>query len=158
MTRNTDVPRRILTLLIAGCAAFLCAIFAVAMEQIRPVPDKLTRQKDAAELARIEARAQVAATELRDSPPAPASSGGIDRNQAEPKEHSPVKTREATLVDGHSRSVSPKTDSASREAKRQLKAWKHYQREQAIAAWRQRYAQQGSFFNALSRALGLSTQ
>ena len=78
--------------------------------------------------------------------------------QAELKEHSRSKTREATLVDGHTRSVGPKNDSASQEAKRQLKAWKEYQRELSIAARRQRYAQQGSFFYALSRALGLSTQ
>ena len=159
MTRDTkNVPQRIPTLLIAGCAVLLCAVFAVAMEAIRPIPDKLTRQKDAAELSRIEARAQVASTELRDSPPATASNGEMDRKQAELKEHSRAKTRGATLVDGRTRSDSPKTDSASQEAKRQLKAWKEYQREQATAARRQRYAQQGSFFNVLSRALGLLSQ
>ena len=145
-------------LLIAGSAVFLFTIFAVAMGAIRPAPDKLTRQKDAAELARLEAPPQVAATELRDSPPVTASNVKIDRSQAELKEHSRAKTREATLVDGHIRSASPKTDSASQEAKRQLKAWKQYQREQSIAARRQRDSQQGSFFYALSRALGLSTQ
>ena len=159
MTRDTkNVPQRIPTLLIAGCAVLLCAVFAVAMEAIRPIPDKLTRQKDAAELSRIEARAQVASTELRDSPPATASNAGIDRNPAEPKEHFQAKTREARLVDGRTHPISQKNDSVSREAKRQLKAWKDYQREQAIAARRQPYAEQGSFFNALSRALGFSTQ
>jgi hypothetical protein len=152
MTRNTkNVPQPIPTLLIAGCAAFFCGMFAAAMGEIRPAPNKITRQKDAAELARIEAHAQVTGTELRDSPL-------VSRNQAELKEHSRSRTREATLVDGHTRSVGPKTDSASQEAKRQLKAWREYQREQSIAARRQRYAQQGSFFYALSRALGLSTQ
>ena len=154
MTRNTkNVPQPIATLLIAGCAAFFCGMFAAAMGEIRPAPDKITRQKDAAELARIEAHAQVTGTELRDSPRVTRN-----QNQAELKEHSRSKTREATLVDGHTRSVGPKNDSASQEAKRQLKAWKEYQRELSIAARRQRYAQQGSFFYALSRALGLSTQ
>jgi hypothetical protein len=159
MTRNTkNLPHRILTLLVAAHAAFLCVIFAVSMEDIHALPDKITRQKDAAELARIEATAQVAGPELRDSPPAAASNAGIDRNPAQPKDRSQAKTREARLVDARVRPVNPRTDSASREARRQLKAWKEYQREQAIAAKRQRYAQQGSFFSALSRALGLSTQ
>src|ERR1700746_2715812 len=156
MTRNIkSVPRGIPALLIAGCAAFLCGILAAAIGEIRPAPGKITRQKDAAELARIEAHAQVSGIELRDSPPVTASKAEIDRNQAELKEHSRSKTREAKLVDGHTRSVGPRTDSASEEAKRQLKAWKEYQREQSIAARRQRYGQPGSFFDALSRALGL---
>jgi hypothetical protein len=146
-------------LLIAGSVACLCVIFAVAMEDIHPLPDKLTRQKDAKELAGIEARASVAGTALRESPPATAPNAGIDRSPAEPKELSQSKTREAKLVDGGIRSVSPKTDSAS---KRQLKAWKEYRdrlaREQAVAVRRQRYAQQGSLFDAISRALGFRTQ
>jgi hypothetical protein len=150
--------------LIAGSAGCLCVIFAVAMEDIHPLPDKLTRQKDATELARIETRAPVAGTVLRASPSAAVSNTGIDRNPAEPKERSQPKTREAKLVDGRMRSASPKTDSAS---KRQWKAWKEYrdrqtakelQQEQAMAGRRQRYAQQGSLFDAISRALGFRTQ
>ena len=159
MTRNRkNVPGWFPTLTIAGCAIFFCAIFAVAMAEIHPAPDKVMRQKDAAELATIEAHSPAASTNFGDSPPATASNAEMDRKQAELKEHSRAKTRGATLVDGRTRSVSPKTDSASQEAKRQLKAWKEYQREQATAARRQRYAQQGSFFNVLSRALGLLSQ
>lgn len=109
------------------------------MENIHPPPGKLTRQKDATELARIEAHAQVAGAEPPDSPPAMASNAGIGRNPAEPKEHSQAKTHEASPDGGRIRSVSPKTESAYREAKRH----------------RRRYAQQGSFFDAISRALGL---
>ena len=159
MTRNRkNVPGWFPTLTIAGCAIFFCAIFAVAMVEIHPAPDKVMRQKDAAELATIEAHSPVASTNLGDSPPATASNAGIDRNPAETKEHFQAKTREARLVDGRTRPISQKNDSVSREAKRQLKAWKDYQREQAIAAWRQRYAEQGSFFKTLGRALGFSTQ
>jgi hypothetical protein len=158
------VPHQTQILLIAGSAACLGVIFAVAMEDIHPLPDKLTRQKDATELAGIQAQAPVGGTELRASPPATTSNAGIDRSPAEPKELSQAKTREAKLVDGRIRSVSPKTDSPS---KRQLKAWKEYrdrqtekelQREQAMAVRRQRYAQQGSLFDAISRALGFRTQ
>src|SRR4029077_13513428 len=112
-----NVPQRIPAILIAGCVALFCGIFAAAMGEVRPAPDKITRQKDAAELARLEAHAQVTGTELRDSLL-------VNRDRAELKEHSRSKTREATLVDGHTRSVGPKTDSASQEAKRQLKAWR----------------------------------
>jgi hypothetical protein len=155
MRRNTkNVPEGSSTLTIAGCAIFFCAIFAVAVAEIHPAPDKVTRQKDAAELAIIEAHSPVASTKLGDSPPATASNSGIDRNPA----HFQAKTREARLVDGRTRPISQKNDSVSREAKRQLKAWKDYQREQAIATWRQRYAEQGSFFKTLGRALGFSTQ
>jgi hypothetical protein len=39
---------------VTGSLAFLCVIFLILMQDIHPTPTKLTLQKDAAELARLE--------------------------------------------------------------------------------------------------------
>ena len=72
-------------LLTAQGLAFLCLMFVVLANYIHPVPDRVTKQQDAAELARIEA--QTLDDNARSAMPGPARVSNIDA-RLRPETHS----------------------------------------------------------------------
>jgi hypothetical protein len=156
-------------LLTAGGTAFLCVIFGVLMQFIRPAPDKLTIQKDSAELARVEAQTQADHIHTEAMMSATASNADGNRISSKAKDHSESKAGQSRPVAHQSGLVGRKTELASSGANGELKTSEKYprrqterelQRQQASYFGRQRYAQQGpnSVLSAIARALGFSTQ
>lgn len=78
-------------LLTGGGVAFLCVIFGVLMQFIRPAPDKLTIQKDSAELSRVEAQTQADNIRTEAMMLATASNAGGNRISSKAKDHSQSK-------------------------------------------------------------------
>jgi hypothetical protein len=159
------------TLLTTGSLAFLGVIVVILIQDIHLAPDKLTRQKDTAELASLEtqSRKDDYQIEARTSRSAAASNAGIDRIDAQAEEHSQSQATKSGLIASHIVSETRKADAGSRVPKAQLRALKrdlggppdygrNSQRQRAAASTRQPNKQQGlsSFFAAIGRALGFS--
>jgi hypothetical protein len=164
--------RSIQALLTTGSLAFLSVISLLLMEDIHPVPTKLTLQKDAAELARLETQLRLGDShpETRSLPSAAASNAGTERIEVQPEEHSGLETPKSTLIASRISSVARKRDAGSGEAKKNLRLFKkglegrpnnvrNLQSQRAIATTLQPYKHEGlgSFFSAMGRALGFST-
>jgi hypothetical protein len=165
-------PGPIQALLATGCLASLCVIFLLIMQNIRPVPTKLTLQKDAAELARLETQLRLrdSHSETRSLPSAAAADARTERIDVKTQEHFEFVAPKSALIASRMSSVDPKRDAASGEAKKHLRPFKkgpegrpdyvrNLQSQRTIAPARQQYKLQGlrSFFSAMSRALGFST-
>jgi hypothetical protein len=160
------------TLLTVRGLAFLCLMFVVLANFIHPAPDNVTKQQDAAELARVEAQKQV--DTARSSPPslpAPARMPNVDDGPTGPKakDYSESKGRQPRSMARRNGSVDKKfdlTSSAANEVPRTIKSYRQRQRErdlqrqQAVDSSRQRYAQQESspLLRVIRRILGLPTQ
>jgi hypothetical protein len=160
------------TLLTVRGLAFLCLMFVVLANFIHPAPDNVTKQQDAAELARVEAQTQV--DTARSSPPslaAPARMPNVDDGPTSPKakDYSESKGRQPRSMARRNGSVDKKfdlTSSAANEVPRTIKSYRQRQRErdlqrqQAVDSSRQRYAQQdsGPLLRAIRRLLGFPTQ
>ena len=165
-------PGPIQALLATGSLAFLCVIFLLLMQDIRLVPTKLTLQKDAAELARLETQLRLADShsETRSLPSAAASDAGTERIDVKTQEHFEFEAPKSALIASRMSSVDRKRDAGSGEAKKHLRPFKrgldgrpdyvrNLQSQRTIAPTRQQYKLQGlgSFFSAMGRALGFST-
>jgi hypothetical protein len=157
------------TLLTVRGLAFLCLMFVVLANFIHPAPDKVTKQQDAAELARVEAQTQI--DNARSSLPAPARMSNVDdgRTTSKAKDYSESKVRQPRSIARRDGSVDKKFDLASSEANEEPRTIKSYrqrqrerdlQRQQAVDSSRQRYAQQdsGPLLRAIRRLLGFPTQ
>jgi len=157
------------TLLTARSLAFLCLMFVVLANLIHPAPDKVTKQRDAAELSRVEAQSQVDNARLATPAPAPISNVDDGPTSSKAKDYSESKARQPRSIARHTGSVDKKTDFASNEANEEPRTLKNYrqrqrerdlQRQQAVDASRQRYAQQETapFLRAIRRLFGFPTQ
>ena len=157
------------TLLSALGLAFLCLMFVVLANFIHPAPDRVTKQQDAAELARVEAQTLV--DNGRSAVPGPARISNVDdgRTTSKAKDYSESESRQPGSIARRNGSVDKTVDSASSESKEEPRTIKSYrqrqrlrdlQRQQAVDSSRQRYAQQesGSFLRAIRRLLGFPTQ
>jgi hypothetical protein len=156
-------------LLIVRGLAFLCLMFVVLANFIHPAPDKVTKQQDAAELARVEAHTQV--DNARSSLPAPARTPNVDDGRTRPKakDYSESKGRQPKSIVRRNGSLDKRIDIASSEANEDTKTTKSarqrqreqdLQRQQPVDYSRQRYAQQesGPFLRAIRRLFGFPTQ
>jgi hypothetical protein len=156
------------TLLATGPLAFLCVILVI--QNIHPAPDKLTLQKDAAELASLETQSRKDDRQIkaRTSPSVAVSNTETARIDARVEEHSQSQATKSGLIASHIISETRKTEAGSGEPKAQLRAFKrdlggrpdyvrNSQRQRAAAPTRP-YKKQGlsSFFAAIGRALGFS--
>ena len=157
------------TLLTAQGLAFFCLMFVVLANFIRAAPDRVTKQQDAAELARVEA--QTLADNARSVMLGPARIYNLDdsRTTSKAKDYSESKSRQSRSIARRNGSVDKKFDFASSEANEEPRTIKGYrqrqrerdlQREQAVDSSRQRYAQQesGPVLRAIRRLLGFPTQ
>ena len=165
-------PGPIQVLLATGSLAFLSVISLLLMQDIHPVPTKVTLQKDAAELASVEMQSRLSDShpETRSLPSTAASNAGTERIDVRPEKHFEFEPPMSTLIASRMSSVCRKRDAGSGEAKKHLRLFKtdlegrrdyvrNLQSQRAIAPTRQPYKQQGlgSFFSAMGRALGFST-
>lgn len=157
------------TLLTVRGLALLGLTFVVLANFIHPAPDRVTKQQDAAELARVEAQALV--DNARSAMPGPARISNVDdgRTTSKAKDYSESKSRQPASIARRNGSVDKKIDFASSEANEEPRTIKSYrqrqrerdlQRQQAVDSSRQRYAQQesGPFLRAIRRLLGFPTQ
>ena len=157
------------TLLTARGLAFLCLMFVVLANFIHPAPDRVAKQQDAAELARVEA--QTLDDNARSATPGPARISNVDdgRTTSRAEDYSESKSRQPSSIARRNGSVDKKIDFASSEANEEPRTIKSYrqrqrerdlQRQQAVDSSRQRYAQQesGPFLRAIRRLFGLPTQ
>ena len=147
-------PGPIQALLTAGSLAFLCLIFLLSMGDIHLAPTKLTLQRDAAELARLETQLRVgdSHTETRSSPAAAASDAGTERVDVQPEKHSEFEAPKPTLIASRMGSVGRRREPSSGEErprpfKRGLEGRPNYvrnlQSQRPIAPTRQPNKQQG---------------
>jgi hypothetical protein len=164
-------PGPIQALLTAGSLAFLSVFFLLLMQDIHPAPTKLTLQKDAAELARLETQLRVgdSHTETRSLPSAAVSNAGTERVDTQPEKHSEFEGPKPTLITNRMSSVGRTREAGSgeehpRTLKRGLEGRTNYvrsvQSQRPIASTGQPNKQQGlgSFFSSMGRALGFSTR
>jgi hypothetical protein len=93
-------PGPVRALLTAGSLAFLCVISLLLMQDIHPAPTKLTLQRDAAELVRLETQLRVgdSHTETRSLPSSAVSNAGTERVDAQPEKHSEFAATKPTLI------------------------------------------------------------
>ena len=165
-------PGPIQVLLATGSLAFLSVISLLLMEDIHPAPTKLTLQKDAAELARLERQLRLSDShpETRSLPLAAASNAGTQGIDVQAQGHSEFEAPKSAFIASPISSVGRKMDTGSGEAKKHLRPFKrglesrpdyfrNLQKQRAISPRQQPYKQQGlgSFFSAMGRALGFST-
>jgi hypothetical protein len=165
-------PDPVQTLWVTGSLAFLCVIFLLLMQDIHPAPTKLTLQKDATELARLETQLRLSDSnsETRGLPSAAASDAGTERIDVRTEENSEFEAPKSALIASRTSSVGRKRDAGSGEAKNHLRSFKrgmegrpdyarNLQSQRTTGTSRQQYKQQGlcSFFSAMGRALGFST-
>jgi hypothetical protein len=165
-------PGPIQVLLATGSLAFVSVISLLFLQDIHPAPTKLTLQKDAAELARLETQLRLgdSPAETRSSPSTAASNAGTERIDVHPEEHSGFEGPGSALIASRLSSAGRKRDIGSGEAKKHLRPFKrgledrpdyvrNLQNQRGIARTQQPYKQQGlgSFFSAMGRALGIST-
>jgi hypothetical protein len=147
-------PGPIQALLTAGSLAFLCLIFLLSMGDIHLAPTKLTLQRDAAELARLETQLRVgdSHTETRSSPAAAAPDAGTERVDVQPEKHSEFEAPKPTLIASRMGSVGRRREPSSGEErprpfKRGLEGRPNYvrnlQSQRPIAPTRQPNKQQG---------------
>lgn len=164
-------PGPIQALLTAGSLAFLCLMFLLLMGNIHPVPTKLTLQRDAAELARLETQLRLGDShaETRSLPAAAASNAGTERIDVQPEKHSEFEAPKPILVASRLGSAGRRKEASSgeerpRPSKRGLEVRRNYvrnlQSQTPIAPTPQPNRQQGlgSFFSAMGRALGFSAR
>jgi hypothetical protein len=165
-------PGPIQTLAATGLSAFLCVTLVMLIQNIHLTPDKITLQKDAAELASLETQSRMdySRAEARSLPSATAYNAGIDRVDAQPKERPQSEAPTSRLIASRASSVDQKWDTDSGAASKQARAFKkdlksrpdnvrNPQRQRAVAPARQRYQQKGlrAFFAAIGHALGFSS-
>jgi hypothetical protein len=147
-------PGPIQALLTAGSLAFLCLIFLLSMGDIHLAPTKLTLQRDAAELARLETQLRVgdSHTETRSLPAAAASDAGTERVDVQPEKHSEFEAPKPTLIASRMGSMGRRREPSSGEErprpfKRGLEGRPNYvrnlQSQRPIAPTRQPNKQQG---------------
>ncbi len=164
-------PGPIQALLTAGSLAFLCVISLLLMQDIHPAPTKLTLQRDAAELVRLETQLRVgdSHTETRSLPSPAVFNAGTERVDMQPEKHSEFAAPKPTLIASRMSSAGRKREAGSGEEhprpfKRGLEGRandvRSLQSQSPIAPARQPNKQQGlgSFFSAMGRALGFSTR
>jgi len=164
-------PGPVQVLLSAGFLAFLSVIFLLLMQDIHPAPTKLTLQKDAAELARLETQLRVGDSriETRSLPSAAIPNAGTERVDTQPEKHSEFEGPKPTLITNRMSSVGRTREADSGEGhprplRRDLEGRTNYvrslQSQRPIASTGQPNKQQGlgSFFGAVGRALGFSTR
>jgi hypothetical protein len=110
-------PGPIQALLTAGSLAFLSVIFLLLMQDIHPAPTKLTLQKDAAELARLETQLRVgdSQTETRSLPSAAVSNAGTKRVDVQPEKHSEFEAPKPTLIASRMSSIGRTREADSAE-------------------------------------------
>ena len=157
------------TLATALGLAFLCLMFVVLANFIHPAPDRVTKQEDSAELARVEAQTQVDNT--RSAMPGPTRMSNVDDRgtTAKAKHDSASKGRQPRSIDRRNPSVDKKIDIALGEANEEPRSIKSYrqrqwerdpQSQQAADSSQQRYAQQepGPVLRAIRRLFGFPTQ
>ena len=141
------------------------------MQDIHPAPTKLTLQRDAAELVRLETQLRVgdSHTETRSLPSPAVFNAGTERVDVQPEKHSEFEAPKPTLIASRMGSVGRRREASSgeerpRSSKRGLEGRANYvrnlQSQRPIAPTRQPNKQQGSgsFFSAIGRALGFSTR
>jgi hypothetical protein len=158
-------PGPIQTLLATGLSAFLGVTLVILAQDIHPAPDKLTLQKDAAELASLETHSR-----MDSLPSATAGNAEIDRVAEQPEERPQPEAPKSKLIASRASSVDRKRDTDSSVARKQLRVFKrdlegrpdkvrNPQRQTAVPFTRQRYEQRGlnSFFAAIGHALGFSS-
>lgn len=165
-------PDPIRILLVTGPLAFLGVTLVILIQDIHPPPDKLTLQKDAAELAGLDTQSHMGHSyiEAQSLPLATASNAGINRVDAPPEEPSQSGLAKSRLIASVASSVDQKRDTDLRPVRKQSRAFgrdlkgrtdnvQNPQRQTALAATRQQPNQSGlsSFFSAISRALHLSS-
>jgi hypothetical protein len=171
--RNKSFANRIHALLAAtGLSAFVGVILVILFQNIHLPPDKLTVQKDAAELASLQTQSRVdgSQAESLSLPSAMAGNVGIDRVQAQPKESPKSEAPESSLIAGQAGSLDRKRNADSGAA-RKPRAFKRDlegrpdnvgdpQRQRPVSLARERYEQRGlsSFFAAIGHALGFSQE
>lgn len=150
-------------LLVTGFLAVLGVALVILIQNIHPVPDKHTLEKDKAELATLEetqSGMDHSHIEAQSLSLARASSARVD---APPEELSRPGLPESTLTASVASSVDGKRDTDSRAVRKHLKgradSIRNPQRQRALAATRQQSNQRGlsSFFSAIGRALHLSS-
>jgi hypothetical protein len=92
-------PGSIEALLTAGSLAFLCVISLLLMQNIHPAPTKLTLQRDAAELVRLETQLRVSDpdTETRSPPSSTVSNAGTERVDVGLEKHSEFAAPKPTI-------------------------------------------------------------
>jgi hypothetical protein len=164
-------PGPVQALLATGSLAFLCVISLFLMQDIHPAPTKLTLQRDAAELVRLETQLRVgdSHTETRSLPSSAVSNAGTEQVDVQPEKHSEFAAPEPTPIASRMSSAGRKREADSgeehpRPSKRGLEGRANYvrnlQNQRPIAPTRQPNKQQGlgSFFSAMGRALGFSTR
>jgi hypothetical protein len=165
-------PGPIQALLATGSLASLCVIFLLIIQNICPVPTKLTLQKDAAELARLETQLRLgnSHSETRSLPSAAVADAGTERIDVKTQEHLEFEAPRSALSASRMSSVDRKRDAGSGGAKKHLRPFKRgmegrpdYVRnlynQMTIAPTREHHKLQGlgSFLSAMSRTLGFST-
>ena len=174
---HTQRPQRswhlgpIQALLAIGSLAFASVIFLLLIQDIHPAPAKLTLQKDAAELARLETQLRLgnSHTETRSLPSAAVPNAGTERVDGQPEEYSEFQAAKSTLIASRMTTVDRKRGTGSGAVKKHLRAFRrdlerrpdyirNLQSQRAIASTRQQYKQQGlgSFFSGMGRTLGFS--
>jgi hypothetical protein len=145
-------------------------ISLLLMQDIHPAPTKLTLQRDAAELVRLETQLGVgdSHTQTRSLPSSAVSNAGTGRVDVEPEKHSEFAAPKPTLIPSRMSSPGRKREPVSGEghsrlSKRGLEGRANYvrnlQSQRPIAPTRQPNKQGlGSFFSTVGRVLGFSTR
>lgn len=110
-------PGPIQALLTTGSLAFLCVISLLLIGNIQPAPTKLTLQRDAAELVRLETQRPVvdSHTETRSLPLPAVSKTGTERTDVKPEKHSEFAAPKPTLIASHMSSAGRKMEPGSGE-------------------------------------------
>jgi hypothetical protein len=170
--RRSWRPDPVQTVLATGFVAFLGLTLGILIHSIHPAIDKLTFQKDVAELARLETQSRMddSYTESRSLASTTVVNARIDRADAQPQDRphqsEAFKSRwiasKASLAD-------QRRDTDLGAARKQLRAFKkdleirpdnvrNPQKQRPVPPPRQRYEQKGlsSFLTAIGHALGFS--
>jgi hypothetical protein len=160
------------TLLATGLSAFLCVTVAILVQDIHPPPDKLTFEKDAAELESMEKHPRVddSHSEKRSLPSAIEGNARIDRVEMQTIGGSQFEAPIPKLIASRGSLVDRKNNTDSGATRRQLRTFKrdlegrpdsvrNPQKQRAVAPTRQRYEQRGlsSFMATLGRVFRFSS-
>lgn len=150
-------PGPIQTLLVTGFLALLGLIFAILIPDIHLAPDRLTLEKDAAELACLEAQSHTNDyhTETRSVPLAAADSAAIGRVDLLLEQQPQSETPKSALIVRRASSPDRKRNTDAGSVRKHLRPFKR----DLAGPTRQRYEQKGpsSLFAALRHALGFSS-
>jgi len=160
-------PNPIQAVLATGFLAFLGVALVILIQNIHPVPDKLTLRKDAAELASLERGSRMdAARGESGNVPSPVAGKGV-MVDVQPEERSQPEALKPMLITSRASSLDQKRNThlggtrRPKSLKGDLEGRPDGLRNpqtQRVAPTRQRYEQRGlsSFFAGISHALGLS--